>query len=283
MGAKACILCGATPPPPLTGEHIWPDWYNRQQPNFQYELESTLKRGKPVVRPTQAMNLKPKVLCDPCNTDWGSKLEDRASPILKPMMRGEARTLGSDDMQILSAWFMLKVMVSEYLVPAGVRSRRFFDIDQGRHLRATLRPPEGIRIWMGRYVGRHRSAGWIVDRSSAREVSSDPRAGCFWHSVTYSIDQVLLHLFAATQPVLLDSDRDGEDLDPIRYVFEWAPADWDSALVPIWEPPSGPVSWPPKKAFDDKGFIYLADRWQPQEPPGAEPPSEVSEPPRQDA
>jgi hypothetical protein len=21
-----CILCGAVPPPPLTGEHIWPDW-----------------------------------------------------------------------------------------------------------------------------------------------------------------------------------------------------------------------------------------------------------------
>jgi hypothetical protein len=273
MGAKACILCGSAPPPALTGEHIWSDWYNRQQPGFRYELESVLERGKPVTRPTQAMNLKPKVLCVPCNTAWGAKLEDRVGPILTPMIRGNARTLTTGEAQLVSAWFTLKAMVSEYLVPAGVRVRRFFELDQGRYLRATLRPPEGIRIWIGRYVGSRRQAGWITDRSSAREVSVDPRAGVFWHSVTYSIGQVLLHMFAMHRPVLLDSTiGDHEKLDPIRYSFEWAPGDWASCLIPVWEPPSGPVSWPPAKAFDDKAFVYLADRWQPQEPPSAETP-----------
>src|ERR1700686_3554136 len=111
MAAKACILCGALPPPPLTGEHLWPDWYNRQQPGFRYELESILERGKPVVRPTQSMNLKPRVLCASCNTAWGSKLEDRVGPILTPMIRGEAKTLTADEMQLVSAWLTLKVMV----------------------------------------------------------------------------------------------------------------------------------------------------------------------------
>ena len=133
MDAKACILCGA--PPPLTGEHIWPDWYNRQQPGFRYELESVLERGEPVVRRTQDMHLKPTVLCTPCNTDWGKKLEDRVKPILTPMIRGKATTLTADQIGQVCAWFTLKVMVSEYLVPAGVRVRRFFELDQGRHLR----------------------------------------------------------------------------------------------------------------------------------------------------
>jgi hypothetical protein len=276
MGAKVCILCGTKPPPPLTGEHVWPDWYNRQQSGFRYEMESVVERGAPVIRPTQAMNLKPKVLCNTCNNDWGGKLEDRVGLILTPMIQGEARQITASDAQLISAWFTLKAMVSEYLIPTGVRVRRFFEPDHGRHLRATLRPPEGIRIWMGRYVGSRSSAGWIMDRSSAREVSAEPRAAVLWHSVTYSIGQVLLHMLATSRPVLLDDTiRDHEQLDPLRYVIKWAPGDWRSCLTPVWEPPSAPISWPPQKAFDDKGFVYLADRWNPQESPRAEPPAEI--------
>jgi hypothetical protein len=279
MAAKACILCGAVPPPPLTGEHIWPDWYNKQQSGFRYELETILERREPSVRPTQAMNLKPRVLCMSCNTDWGSKLEDRVSPILTPMMRGASRPLTANDMQLLSAWFTLKAMVSEYLVPSGTRTRRFFEQDHGQHLQATLRPPDGTGIWMGRYVGSRRDAGWIVDRSSAREVSAEPRAGVFWHSVTYSIGQVLLHLFATSRPILLDDTvGNDEELDPVRYAFKWAPGNWGSCLTKVWPPPGSSVRWPPQKAFDDKGFIYLADRWNSQEPPSPEPPTEISRP-----
>jgi hypothetical protein len=283
MASKACILCGAQPPPPLTDEHLWPDWYNRQQPGFRYELESVLEGGKPVVRPTQAMNLKPRVLCVPCNTDWGSKLEDRIGPILTPMIRGTARTLTASDMQLISAWFTLKAIVSEYLIPAGIRRRRFFDLDHGKHLRATLQPPEGLNVWIGRYVGSRKDAGWIMDRSSAREVSAKPRALALWHSVTYSIGQVLLHLFATARPILIDDTvRDHEKLDPVSYVFEWAPGNWSTGLTQIWEPPSSAVSWPPEKAFDDNGFVYLADRWQTKQPPSAEPKPEIGKPPRED-
>ena len=282
MGAKACILCGAKPPPTLTGEHIWPDWYNRQQAGFRYELESSLEGAEPVTRPTQAMNLKPKVLCTPCNTDWGSKLEDRVGPILTPMIRGKATDLDPTELQLLSAWFALKVMVSEYLVPAAVRVRRFFELAQGEHLRATLRPPEGVRIWIGQYVGVRRSAGWVVDRGSAVEISTDPRIAVQWHSVTYSIGQVLLHLFAATRPVLLDpmpDDWDPEQPPLVPYSFFPAVGDWESCLSsPIWEPPRRAISWPPEKAFDDKAFVYLADRWNVQKPPGTETPAEVPEP-----
>jgi hypothetical protein len=147
MGSKACILCDAHPPPALTGEHIWPDWYNQQQPpDFRYELEAQINNGPVEVRPTKAMNLKPKVLCDPCNTQWGSRLENRVSPILTPMMRGEPQRLGKDETQLISAWFYLKAMVSEYLIPAEMRDQRFHEIAHGQHLRATLRPPEHSHI-----------------------------------------------------------------------------------------------------------------------------------------
>jgi len=274
VGAKACILCGATPPPPLTGEHIWPDWYNRQQPNFRYELESVFN-GKTQVRPTQAMNLKPTVLCRPCNNDWGAQLEDRVAPILTPMMRGKSRELNASDTQLISAWLTLKVMTSEYLLPAGERDRRFFELSDGEHLKATLRPPDLTHIWIGRYVGSRVSAGWITDRSSTRQVSDDPPAGIFWHSVVYTIGQVLLHLFASSRPIPLGDVQEGH----LRYHIPVAPADWDTALIEIWPTPSVAVSWPPKKAFDDDAAVYLVERWNVQQSPGAESPSDPPEPP----
>ncbi|HEY1689367.1 MAG TPA: hypothetical protein VGF95_10970 [Solirubrobacteraceae bacterium] len=277
MSAKACILCGAIPPPPLTGEHIWPDWYNRQQPGFRYELESVVD-SEVSVRPTPSMNLKPKVLCESCNSGWGSDLEKRIGPILTPMIHGEACRLGSREIQIISAWFFLKCMVSECLVPASTHPQRFFDLNDGRHLKATLEPPAGVVIWIGQYVGSRSDAGWVTGRNTRRrwQISTDPAAGIHWHSVTYSIGQVLLHLFAVTDPVLFASGS-WELKEPVFVEgnIPIAPGNWATGLSRIWEPPSGAVSWPPEKAFDDKHFVYLADRWQSKQPPRAEPSSEV--------
>ncbi len=93
MEAESCILCGA--PPPLTAEHIWPDWYNRQQPNLRYELESEIDGGETKRRKTQALNLKPRVLClaNKCNGTWGSRLEENVKPILTPMISRAKRDL----------------------------------------------------------------------------------------------------------------------------------------------------------------------------------------------
>jgi hypothetical protein len=275
MGSKACILCDAQPPPALTGEHIWPDWYNQQQPDFRYELEAQIERGPTEVRRTSTMNLKPKVLCDPCNTQWGSQLENRVSPILTPMMGGEPASLGRDETQLVSAWLYLKAMVSEYLIPAGMRDRRFHEIEQGQYLRATLRPPEGAHIWIGRYVGRRKDAGWITDRGGARQVSDDPPAGIFWRSVVYTIGQVLLHLLAVSRPIPMGDVKDGQ----VAYEIPVAPADWDSALIEIWPTPSLPVRWPPEKVFDDAAAEYLVERWNVQKSPSPDPPVSPSEPP----
>lgn len=274
MGSKACILCDAHPPPALTGEHLWPDWYNQQQPDFRYELAARIDKDPVEVRPTKDMNLKPRVLCDPCNTQWGSRLESRVSPILTPMMRGEPRRLDRDEAQLISAWVYLKAMVSEYLISAARRDRRFHGIEQGKHLRATLRPSDGAHIWIGRYVGSCANAGWITDRAGVRDVSDDPAAVVFWRSVVYTIGQVLFHLFAVSQPIPTGDVKDGR----VQYEILFAPADWDSALVPIWEPQSSvPADWPPEKVFDDAALKYLVERGNVQEPPSPETPPEVTE------
>ena len=185
------------------------------------------------------------------------------------MIRGQARRLTISETQLIGAWFFLKAMASEYLTS---RDTRFFNLEDGKHLRATLRPPDRTRIWMGRYVGNRENAGWFMDRGGPRQVSDDPPAAVLWHSVTYSIGQVLLHLFGVSAPVPLIPLGNLEKPPTISFRFDWAPGDWRSALFRIWPSPSVPIAWPPEKAFNDDGFVYLAQRWQQQDTSANPPP-----------
>lgn len=260
MNAPRCILCGA--PPPLSGEHLWPGWYNRQQPvGNWYVLESTIEGDAAEYVRTDELDLKPEVLCPECNGEWGSNLEQSVSRILLPMTRGEDRVLDRSQMQVVSAWFYLKAMVSEHLVPQDRRLRRFFQPEEGQHLRLNRAPPDGTAIWIGRYTGTRADAGWVMDRGVARHVSDDPPAGVFLHTVTYSIGQVLLQLFAVTRPIPYPEVTHPEQYGPVRTHFAFAPGDWDRCLTSLWQTSRKRISWPPQRSLDDAGFVYLAERW----------------------
>lgn len=194
----------------------------------------------------------------------GSQLETDVKPILMPMIRGEARGLSQDELKLVSAWFYLKAMVSEWLVPTEKRPGRYFNLAHGKALKANLTPPGRTAIWVGKYVGSRANAGWVMDRGTARQISEEPAAGMFWHSVTYSIGQVLLQLLTDTGPISLSARLEGEPFVPLpEPIHAVADGDWDSALTRIWkwQPPSVSVIWPPPRAFGDRGFVQLAERW----------------------
>jgi hypothetical protein len=257
MAADACILCGA--PPPLTGEHIWPDWYNRQQPKRKYELESIIN-GERRVYGTQTMNVNPKVLCreNKCNEQWGSDLENRVGPILTPLVYGEPKSITKSPMRLLAAWAFLKVMVSEY---AGDWPIHFISLDHGKHLRATLRPPDAARIWIGRYDGSRSNAGWLIIRPGITDVSADPPAAVPWYSATLTVGQAAFHSFYPLDPVATGDIGHLKKPIPLSYVLPWKVGNWRGSLLPLWPTPSKPIAWPPEQSFDDDGLEYLADRW----------------------
>lgn len=176
-------------------------------------------------------------------------------------IQGESARLDRRQQELISAWFYLKAMVSEWLVPADRRQRRFFQAEDGQHLRTTKTPPRGAAIWIGRYGGSRSDAGWVMDRGTARMVSDDPAAGVFWHSVTYSIGQVLLQLFATSAPIPFPEVTDPERYGPIPVSFPVAPGDWGSCLTRIWDPSRATVTWPPANSLNDDGFVRLAERW----------------------
>lgn len=124
-----CIFCESED---LSAEHFVADWVlrafhrSRDTSNaiggrFVGASELRIESGKPVS--TAA------VVCRHCNNTWMSQLDEAASRILKPVVRGEQDTLelGSADQSVIAAWAFKSVLV--------------FDATQGKQSMATLRAP----------------------------------------------------------------------------------------------------------------------------------------------
>lgn len=259
MAARRCILCGAAGP--LTREHIWPQWYSDLHPGRRYRMETILGMGEtPHHRNATSMDLQPRVLCRPCNEEWGERLEARVRPRFIGMLDGGPEIITLPFAQYISTWATLKIVASEHLTRSRIEVP-FFTEEQRAYLRSKTRPPDSLLLWIGRYVGAQRDAGWLMPTRSWAPLLDDPTIGTDVYSATYSIGQILIQLVGVHAfPLDNDKERGASFHVPVR------PGLWHEALLPIWPLPDKQTKWPPAKAFDDKGFQALAGRWHKQKP-----------------
>jgi hypothetical protein len=118
---RKCIFCeGAN----LSREHLWPQWASKYLPQFSknshqektYIYNSSINFHEP--KNYQKTNgrlwtKKFKVVCKTCNETWMSQIEEKAKPILTPLITGEIYTITKDDCLTISQWITLKIMVAE--------------------------------------------------------------------------------------------------------------------------------------------------------------------------
>lgn len=136
-----CVLCGIRADI-LEEEDVFPTWARNE---LRSELaESPLDGQWP-----------PRVVlraCEDCNRSLGREFEDAAAPILKPLARGESKTLDRNEMTVIARWAWLKDI--EYILGRPTlwtqqgqtthtdRSLAFWR-GQLTELRVTRRPPSG--------------------------------------------------------------------------------------------------------------------------------------------
>jgi hypothetical protein len=65
-------------------------------------------------KPGELYTKKMKVVCQICNNEWMSRLDEAAKPVLSPIIRGEKVTLYANDLEIISRWAALKAIISEH-------------------------------------------------------------------------------------------------------------------------------------------------------------------------
>jgi hypothetical protein len=104
---KKCIFCGrGGQGVRITKEHVLPNWLRTSSQGQVQGGPLELRSGGSVVdrREGVLFSVRPRIACLDCNTGWMQQLEERARPLLLPMLDGLPRPLNEAEQSIVAAW-----------------------------------------------------------------------------------------------------------------------------------------------------------------------------------
>jgi hypothetical protein len=85
--AQGCVFCGASK---LNKEHVYPRWLRKATGNYSGALTIVAtERGTMTRRSEAPFDVTVKAVCPSCNNGWMRDLEEKARPLLTPMIHGD--------------------------------------------------------------------------------------------------------------------------------------------------------------------------------------------------
>lgn len=160
---RRCIFCGGAP---ISGEHLFPAWMRdyisgtqndgtshqvtlevRTEDGVRVMLDST-GRG-PLAQKGDHRSRKLRVVCRTCNSGWMSGLQNKAKPILIPMLTGRLPCLSSAHQEAIAAWAAMFTMVYEFA------DRRTMVVSQEarQRFKENQKVPRNWMVWIGQFKG----------------------------------------------------------------------------------------------------------------------------------
>lgn len=240
-GRGKCIFCGSYPP---TREHIWADWLRAYIPreldysethssiDHKTHVETTEKK-----QPGDPHSLRVKVVCGACNHGWMSTAQERAKPLIIPLITGEPTEIDQNAQTVISMWATMAIMVGEFrekqhaVIPAAER----------QYLMNHQKAPPNWRIWIGNYKRDKWQARWfhntlpILTEKHIPDVANDGTPRPNTQTTTFVVGQLYIHAMSSSVPNLVD-----------RFVFTGSGA---PKLRQIWPIINDKVNWPPALAI----------------------------------
>ena len=123
FGQTICVFCGNTL---LTEEHVFSDWIKKiiprtGEPKYEQLLTDVSNIGDETFVISPALKFKQghygnqrvKVICNDCNSGWMNQMEQKARPILTPLILGEDYSINRADQLALSNCAILKTIIAE--------------------------------------------------------------------------------------------------------------------------------------------------------------------------
>ena len=119
-----CIFCEGTG---LTKEHVFPDWLNSVYPKRLYNKRERFRAFDPSKQADQVVfefarihqggpaNRKVRVVCSECNNGWMALLQERAKPVLIPLIRGDTCRVDPDVQRLTATWAAVMGSTAEYI------------------------------------------------------------------------------------------------------------------------------------------------------------------------
>lgn len=213
---RVCIFCEGTP---LSKEHIYARWLHPYLPKSGEKnhsvLSMTLKNREgdeelsAKLRSGDGHEGSARVVCQTCNNEWMSRLQEQAKPFLLPMVQGNSVRLFAKQVKTLAAWATMFCIVHE----SAKRDARYIAStdDDRRFLMDTCSPPPGWKIWIGTH--RNKFSGTLISHTAVKVIADDHN-GAYdvpdgepiipnTASTTFFVGPVLFHCFRSHLPRVL--------------------------------------------------------------------------------
>lgn len=232
-----CIFCGSRA---NSKEDAWPKWLVKllkTWPEENVPIDAS-RYGKWTGR-WHGVNagIRVKNVCrTECNSGWMSELEQRAVPILTPMIEGTPTTLDSVQQLTISTWVAKCAMIFDSMD----RSEVFYDDLDRAHVREHLTPIDSTSVWLASYSGASLRA--FTEHGTYRSKGQSGRLYKF-HIHTMAFGRLALQIVS----IKWLTHKHG----PVSIQIKMVPGPWEQATVQIWPLSLRPVQWPPSTSFDD--------------------------------
>ncbi len=254
-----CIFCNIdaarTPEGALTKEQVYSNWTRRFAPRTTKMFRSLRATAHPdrtdfvfVKRPGDVRDWQVLCVCASCNNGWMRReIDDRARPIMIPLIKGQRIRLSSSEQRIVATWAAMKAMVAEYSESECVTTHHA----QRKYLRRHNLPPKtGWSVWIAHYRQSSAPMLWFAspflvlpDNVVARR--RDRRATYYnGQASTQIIGELLIHVIRSPHPRLATMFR--FHLPCGRAIFR------------IWPPTVYGLHWP-AGTIDDRTASYIAE------------------------
>jgi hypothetical protein len=248
---KPCIFCGARRP--LTGEHIFGDWVKKLGFGGEGVHQWSIDSGAPVVHKAGPFAKKLKIVCQPCNGEWMSGMENAVKPLLTPMFQGLRVKLNERAQLDLARWAFKSIVVASHVD----RQHERISTAQRRAFHETDEPPRGVTVRIG--------------TASVTPASYGPHVG------EYRFLPRMIHVNAPDGAVFDVPAYSGRFriLNVVFDVFGYDSEQWDvftelskepaRALLQIWPVKNPTIWWPPVASVDMLGGLsglQAGERWE---------------------
>jgi hypothetical protein len=156
-GAGTCIFCGAVGT--MTGEDVLGRWLQRMpldQSPVPHGTGWLNQIGREIgTRPPYRQRIRD--VCMHCNSGWMSRLENRASQVLPPLILGTGGVIKGADLGLIAAWTQKTCLTAMYISTAddrasgyGLPASEYHELHEISDLQQPL--PQS-QFWMGRFDG----------------------------------------------------------------------------------------------------------------------------------
>ena len=196
----------------MTKEHIWGDWIKAFVPpvanKHGYQRIVVPRPGERNAEPPQTRAGNPigatvPIVCERCNSEWMSQIQEKAKPHLIPLFDGFDVTLSVAAQAAIAKWATMSTMTAEYL---GRGDPHIAVPQNDRALLMRGHIPETWRVWIGLLA----HAGWkrqwqhavlpILDAEYLPQSVKDDDRLPNTQTTTFAVGKLLVTTFSSPFP-----------------------------------------------------------------------------------